>query len=414
MDDYDFSHYDDEDLKNMNSSYYYMLLHNMNLSDIYHHLNGTYGTFDYENDCSNQAHPHTLFTQDLPGYQKFFNIFLPTACAIGIVGIVLTVVVLGRKNMTTSTNSYLTALAIADLGFLVFLVSKFFGSEEMSVEVYYKYYFYTGTIAPVFVETFLMASVWLTVVLAVERYIAICHPLKAIAICTVNRARLIIAGIFIFSFIIRIPRFFEFKLMTMSHCGKELVHIMPTEMVMSKYYTKTYPIIVDCIVGCVLPLVALVLFNIKLILEIAKSSNYPRFHDVNMQNMIAREQLKITLMLVGIIVVFFVCQAPILVSYTVRHILSYTVANRQQLEIFNLVTLIALSLLTFKSSVNFIVYCWFSEKFWNTFKRVFCGKTCLDRQKCPRKHHTHTVHSADQNGSTSVRKASYMTKDTIC
>ncbi|XP_048741431.1 sex peptide receptor-like [Ostrea edulis] len=385
-----------------------------NLSDIFYMYNESYyPIYDNTGLGCDMEHPHTLFTMDLPDYKRFFNVFLPTACAIGIIGIILTVVVLGRKNMTTSTNSYLTALAIADLGFLLSLVSKFLGSERMDVEFYYRYYVYSATIAPVFIETFLMASVWLTVVLAVERYIAICHPLKAIAICTVNRARLIIAGIFVFSFILRIPRFLEFTTKTTVYCNITIVHPVATEMALSQYRV-VYPIIVDCIVGCLLPLIALLLFNIKLILEIAKSTNYPRFHDINMQNMISREQLKITMMLIGIIMVFFVCQAPILVCYAVRHILTYTVKNAEQLNVFNWVTLVALSLLTFKSSVNFIVYCWFSEKFWNTFKRVFCGKVCVARKQCPRKQHTHTVHSADQNGSTSVRKASYMTKDTIC
>jgi len=33
-------------------------------------------------------------------------------------------------------------------------------------------------------------------------------------------------------------------------------------------------------------------------------------------------------------------------------------------------------LLTLKSAVNFIVYCWFSEKFRSTLKKIFCSR-CL-------------------------------------
>ena len=65
-----------------------------------------YYDLDYaEHSCADAPHPHVFITNNLPDYQRFFNVFLPTACAIGIVGIILTVVVLGRKNMTTSTNS---------------------------------------------------------------------------------------------------------------------------------------------------------------------------------------------------------------------------------------------------------------------------------------------------------------------
>lgn len=48
---------------------------------------------------------------------------LPLICMFGIVGIVLTVIVLSQKNMTTSTNSYLLALSIADLLFLIMLLT---------------------------------------------------------------------------------------------------------------------------------------------------------------------------------------------------------------------------------------------------------------------------------------------------
>lgn len=99
-------------------------------------------------------------------------------------------------------NFYLIVLVIVDLGFFVFFVLKFFGLEEMLVEVYYKYYFYIGMIVLVFVEIFLMVFVWLIVVLVVEWYIVICYFLKVIVICIVNWVRLIIVGIFIFFFII--------------------------------------------------------------------------------------------------------------------------------------------------------------------------------------------------------------------
>lgn len=48
MDNYDFFYYDDEDLKNMNLLYFYMLY---NMFDFY--LNGIYGIYDYEMDCFN-------------------------------------------------------------------------------------------------------------------------------------------------------------------------------------------------------------------------------------------------------------------------------------------------------------------------------------------------------------------------
>lgn len=38
-------------------------------------------------------------------------------------------------------------------------------------------------------------------------------------------------------------------------------------------------------------------------------------------------------------------------------------------------------MLTLKSSVNFVLYCWFSEKFWATIKRLFCFCDWRNRMK---------------------------------
>lgn len=51
------------------------------------------------------------------------HFLLPVICLFGIVGILLTVIVLSQKSMTTSTNSYLLASSIADLLFLVMLIT---------------------------------------------------------------------------------------------------------------------------------------------------------------------------------------------------------------------------------------------------------------------------------------------------
>lgn len=63
-----------------------------------------------------------------PVYEDLFgkvvgHFVLPVICIFGIVGILLTVIVLSQKDMMTSTNCYLLALSIADLLFLVMLIT---------------------------------------------------------------------------------------------------------------------------------------------------------------------------------------------------------------------------------------------------------------------------------------------------
>lgn len=63
----------------------------------------------------------------------------------------------------------------------------------------------------------------------------------------------------------------------------------------------------------VLPLVTLMVLNVRLIQEIRKSSRYLQYHlgtDWHVRSVVSREELKMTMMLVSVIVAFFVCYTP--------------------------------------------------------------------------------------------------------
>lgn len=111
------------------------------------------------------------------GEKVISNILQPLVCLCGIAGILLTIIVLSQKQMSTSTNCYLLALSSTDLVFLAMLtimhMIRFQSSDShIIVQVYVNF-------APVFMKIALMASIWLTVMLAVERYVAICQPFLA-------------------------------------------------------------------------------------------------------------------------------------------------------------------------------------------------------------------------------------------
>ena len=63
---------------------------------------------------SSLDHAHTIIQ----------HVILPLICACGLLGLVLTLLVLCQKTMRTSTNCYLTALAVADLLFLLLLAPR--------------------------------------------------------------------------------------------------------------------------------------------------------------------------------------------------------------------------------------------------------------------------------------------------
>lgn len=120
---------------------------------------------------------------------------------VGFVGNLLVVVIIIRtRSMHTTTNCYLMSLALADCLVLLaatlpavpetfFKVDEWpFGRALCSILIYVQY---------VGVD----ASSLSIAAFTVERYIAICHPIRAQTVCTVSRAKRIIAGLWIFTLV---------------------------------------------------------------------------------------------------------------------------------------------------------------------------------------------------------------------
>lgn len=51
--------------------------------------------------------------------------------------------------------------------------------------------------------------IWLTVIIALNRYMAVCLPYRATRLCSLSNVRWVVAGVTVFSCIYNTPRFFE-------------------------------------------------------------------------------------------------------------------------------------------------------------------------------------------------------------
>ncbi|XP_032074494.1 thyrotropin-releasing hormone receptor-like [Thamnophis elegans] len=111
-------------------------------------------------------------------------------CGVGIAGNVMVVlVVLRTKHMVTPTNCYLVSLAIADL--IVLLAA---GLPNISEVMASWVYGYAGCLCITYLQYLgINISACSITAFTVERYIAICHSIKAQLLCTVARAKRIIA-----------------------------------------------------------------------------------------------------------------------------------------------------------------------------------------------------------------------------
>ncbi|XP_060907160.1 thyrotropin-releasing hormone receptor [Labrus mixtus] len=153
--------------------------------------NLTMDNMTLENDTSAQDNQTLGVWTDYTVEYKVVSVFLVSLiCGVGIVGNVMVIlVVLTTKHMRTPTNCYLVSLAAADL-----MVLTAAGLPNITDALHGQWVFgYAGCLGITYFQYLgINASSCSITAFTVERYIAICHPIKAQFLCTLTRAKRII------------------------------------------------------------------------------------------------------------------------------------------------------------------------------------------------------------------------------
>ena len=306
-----------------------------------------------------------LWYQDIHGYVSIL------VCLFGIVANIMNIVVLTQKNMVSSTNLILTALAIADM-------------LTMLSYVPYALYFYCistpdsnmqhplgWVVYLLFHTNFTITShtiaMYLTVALAVFRYIVVCHPSHGPRLCNIHRARLTIALVFLATVICCIPNYVLYTPQRWPTGGYWFDHQTFVTRFLLDFNHWLFGVVLK-VAPCVLLTVlsALLIRAMRIAAEKRrklKSSGCRRDDSER-----TSEHNRTTVMLVAIVVCFVITELP-------QGVLSFLGGINSDIfneiyvplgDVFDIFVLI-------NSSVNFILYCIMSKQFRGTFCRVFCS-----------------------------------------
>ena len=308
------------------------------------------------------------------------RVLAPLVVLFGVAGNTINIIVLTQKVMrTSSTNTYLTALAIFDVLYLIFGLTMGLKHYE-SINNAPLYIRYRKPIGKPIVDTCSNTAIWLTLTFTIERYIGVCHPMKGRSWCTPERARYITIAVCLSAAIITFPEFFEYHVEEAVDPATNLTVLNPaqTKFGSAHSYKWGYSYINQALFTF-LPLLLLIIFNSFLIRAVLTASKKRRAmtNDIGVtndrQDRQNREQQKITIMLIGVVIVFLICQLPqaimnlyvtyiqVTKSFTDRTIIIVTILS----NVFNL-------LVQINSSMNFILYSSLSLRFRRVFKRIFC------------------------------------------
>ena len=155
-----------------------------------------YPGVDMEGNNSNFSLDYEYWTEETAQYEHFrfiVNAYVDGPLILaGLIGNIIAFCTLGKLTSQNAMTFHLRGLALSDicvlLCFMVYLCSWNVFHFHLSTAIT-KIALYAGTYSWPILQISNMINVWITVVVGMTRYIALCRPLDATSLCTKSRAR---------------------------------------------------------------------------------------------------------------------------------------------------------------------------------------------------------------------------------
>lgn len=348
-----------------------------------------------DNQMSGVLHQHEVLqadTVDWPEIAYAIGVYVTGATIVfGIIGNVLSCWILVQSGRRTSMYCIMEALCVSDtIMLLANLAFQILPNLKDRYEQFYSFYHIYGLLAIVswpisFAAQ--MTTVWLTVLISVERWFAVCQPLLTSKYCSYKRTRLTCYCVFVFSLLYCSPRFFEYTLCMRwspdyyeqlgnettteethgvpycSHKENGTGYSLQKNAAIGTTYLVVYCAILYFLIAFLLPILLISVLNTKLILELHRCKE--------MWSQLSRNQKKeqkITKLPICIVVLFLVCGAPAL---------AVNVLDAAQIHLgshWDLMITIGNLLIMVNSATNFIIYCLVGKDFRNALIHLFVRK----------------------------------------
>ena len=297
-------------------------------------------------------------------------------CVFGIIANLANIVVLTRKNMITSTNFILTWLAVTDslkmTSYLMFAI-EFYILKDKSIPM-----LSTRNIHSVrfllFHASFALVchniAIWLTISLAIFRFLYIWFPTKGSVWCSMDRAKIMVALVYVSVIIICIPNYqmnFIRSLNQTNNSTGELwmVDVLPEDSIVHNinFYIQAIAIkLIPCVMLTILTFLLIYAmhqaYKRRMTLKNqGKKEESDRHHEHN----------RTTGMLLAVVVLFLITELP----QGILNLLIIFIPDLQH-DVYNNIGDVLDIVALCNNAINFVLYCSMSKQFRDTFVRIFC------------------------------------------
>ena len=200
------------------------------------------------------------------------------------------------------------------------------------------------------------ATTWVTVLIAINRYIIVCLPLKASQWCTASRVKTQLAVVLVFVVLCNIPNYVRLRVVYFTQNNGTTCEVIDKgKLSCPQFYVDPlfYDVFLHFIQFWCLPLFILTYLTIRLI----KAMRANRRLQAEMQSQNSKHDNNMTFALAIVVIVFIICQAPFLILLVITYL------NRSSVVVRCYMSQIHHTLLAFNSAVNFFIYIVINKQF---------------------------------------------------
>ena len=352
------------------------------------HLSQNWTTVDLTLNSDPSSSNASLPVESLtPGCKLYsfvvYTLIVGLFCVVGLIGNSVTFFVFLKDKLKTSTSFLFQGISVIDSFLLLTVFPIYCIPPFVDYTDWYKnYYDYGYAIALVYVFPLAFiaqtATVWATVLVALNRYIAVCKPYAAARLCTVRQAKVQLSAVLIGSVLYNITKFAEIRLDSeqvaavdgngTSSAAKGALLPQYTDLGQNMFYLIIYGNIFYLIFMLSLPLLMLTILNIRLMRALKELSR----KRAEMQSARQQQDNNVTLVLIVVIIVFTICQSPALATQILWNILSDSARDCGGFQYY--FSRISNLLVIVNSSVNFVIYYSFNTRFRQVLRQLMpCG-----------------------------------------
>ncbi|XP_063438351.1 G-protein coupled receptor dmsr-1-like [Mytilus trossulus] len=330
-----------------------------------------------------------VFSEKYSQYHGYISSFI---CLFGVVSNILNIIVLTRKHMISPTNLILTALALADVMtmsvYLVYALYLYVFTLPRDTYGHSKGWMYFVVVNNLVVITCHNMAMWLTVSLAVFRYIFVCHHVVANQLCSLERAKLTIGIVVVVTILLCIPNYFMYRVYELAEYQPNYTGYWIDLSLFAQSHSLYQPITfwIYGVIIKIAPCVLLTILSACIICAMHEASKRRQrlLQQAGRHNEeTSAEHNRTTMMLVAVVLFFVITEFPqgILAGISGLNPNFFQTVYSNLGDIMDLLVLL-------NSAINFILYCIMSQQFRDTFTNLFvCNFISL-----------RNVHSAKQNG----------------